>query len=485
MNQERAPYFEALKSYVEEKNTTFHVPGHQHGKAAPPEFLELLREHHLACDITEVWGLDHIHDPTGPCGEAQDLVAKLYGADRSYFLINGSTVGNQAMFLTCLAPGDSVVFPLGSHRSAYAALLLSGATGHPFATQVCPEALCAMPPTPEEVDRALELVPQAKAVFITSPNYHGACADLRRIVEVARQRDVLLMVDEAWGAHFGFLQAKGLQGAISAGADLVVQSAHKLGSALTQGAYLHLRGSRVDEGRLESVLRHLQSSSPSSLLIAGLDCARRQMALHGRSLWSEAKRIAEHLRSEICGLEGIHCRPAPEGWDPCRVIVEAVERGYSGFHLERVLRLEHGIQVEMSELHQVILLITPGHTLEHSERLLAALASLPVLDSGLDWREVKNTVRGLFERESNSSLPGYTPRDAFYAPTVAVGLENAVDQTSAELLYCYPPGVPFVFPGGPISRRTVTLMERIRRLGGRIQGGHDPTLQTIQIVDKQ
>jgi arginine/lysine/ornithine decarboxylase len=480
LNQEEAPYFQALRDYVRQRNLTFHVPGHQHGLNAPEELTALLQEWGPACDITEVWGIDDIHDPQAQIQQAQQLAAELYGADQTYFLVNGSTVGNQAMFLSTLGPGKSVILPHSSHRSVYSALLLSGAAAHFFPTDFDPELLCSLPPTIEQAVEAMERFPDADALFLTSPTYHGALASLGPIVEEAHRRGKLVLVDEAWGSHLRFCE--GQADAMSAGADLVVQSAHKMTSALTQGAYLHLQGGRIEPARVAAVLRHLQTSSPSSLLVASLDCARRQMALQGRQLWEQTNQLARELQQQISALPGLNCWGARKDWDSCRLIVQATELGYSGPRLEEELRTRFGIQVEMSELHQVLFLVTPGHDERHGRKLLDTLSALTPVDEGFEWLRTRDTLTELWRRNRILEAPGRTVRETFFYPASAVSLEKAVDQTSAELLYCYPPGVPFVYPGQRFSTEALELIKLGKRLGGSVKGGVDPNLDSVLVL---
>ncbi len=481
MNQGEAPYFQALNNYVRQRNLTFHVPGHQHGLSAPEELTALLTEWGPASDITEVWGIDDIHDPHTQVQQAQQLAAELYGADRTYFLVNGSTVGNQAMFLSTLGPGKSVILPHNCHRSVYSALLLSGAAAYFFPTDFHPELLCSLPPTSEQAVEAMDRFPDADALFLTSPTYHGALASLDTIVEEAHRRGKMVLVDEAWGGHLRFCE--GRKDALGAGADMVVQSAHKMTSALTQGAYLHLQGNRVDPARVASVLRHLQTSSPSSLIVASLDCARRQMALQGRELWEQTTHLAHQLEQQIDALPGLNCWGARKDWDSCRLIVQATDLGYSGPRLEEELRKRFQVQVEMSELHQVLFLVTPGHNQLHGRRLLDALSGLKPVNEGFEWPRTREVLTELWRKNRVFEAPEMTVRETFFSPASAVSLEKAVDQTCAELLYCYPPGVPFVYPGQRFSSEALELIELGKRLGGSIKGGVDPNLDSVFVLN--
>lgn len=477
MDQSSAPYFEALVKYVEQENATFHIPGHQHGLSLPAEMAALLQEWGARADITEVLGIDDIHAPVEQVHQAQQLAAEAYGADHTFFLVNGSTVGNQAMFLSQLGPEDTVLMPQASHRSAYAALLLSGAKAHCFVTEFHHQLLCCLPPTVEEVESALRACPDAKALFLTSPIYHGAGADMAALARLAQERELLLMVDEAWGAHLRFCSR--LPPSSVGLADMVVQSAHKMTGALGQSALLHTSGSRVDRGRLQSVLRHLQTSSPSSLLVASIDCARRQMARVGQELWERTLELASETRTAVNQLPDISCFKSPSNWDGSRLLISAVGRGYSGHQLNAYLR-ECGIQVEMSEPHQILVLLTPGHTEKAAIALLDALRKLPKKAESVNFSALRRVLQ---ELHSQLASPCLDLRRAFQARSTSVDLKKAVDRSSAELLYCYPPGVPFVVPGQRFTQEMLELMNVQRRLGGSIQGGADPTLQTVLVLE--
>lgn len=423
-----------------------------------------MAEHGLACDITEVAGIDDIHAPYDQCQKAQALAAELYGADHSYFLVNGSTVGNQAMMLSCLAPGETVLMPDASHRSAFGALLLSGAKAHTFKTSLHPELLCSLPPTPEQLVAAHWRAPEARALFFTTPTYHGAIGQTTALIDTARKLGLLVLVDAAWGSHL--VAPKG---------DLVVQSVHKLTPALTQSAILHLNGDRIDKARLEVVLRHLQTSSPSSLLVASIDCARRYLALHGEELTEQIAKLSTRALETLATIPG--CR-ATRLDCPTRLIVGM--RGWSGQALAEELR-RHRIRVEMSEPHQVLFVLTAGHTESDIDRLGEALGSLPEGKTAPDFAHLRET----YEELHDESVPSLTIREAFFSPQETVSLEASVGRISAELLYAYPPGVPLVYPG---QRFTDTKLEHIRthrRLGGCVQGGSDPSLETVLIIKRQ
>ena len=479
MDQARAPYFDALQHYLQQKNLTFHVPGHQHGKSLPLELATLLREFDAACDITEVLGMDDIHNPHCQVQEAQELAAQAFGARRTQFLVGGSTVGNQAMFLANLGPEDLVLLPPNCHRSVFSALLLCGARAQPFLTDFDEVLLTFRPPTPAQVKKALESYPQARAVFLTTPTYHGLCAEVEEIVALNRSRGVLTLVDEAWGAHLAFHSELPIS-AVAAGADMVCQSTHKLLPGLTQTAMLHYDPRSICSQRVEQVLRSLQTSSPSSLLVASLDCARRMMVLRGEELLSEVLRLARRAREVLSESAGINCLVPETSHDPTRLILDTLRHGYIGHSLAESLRYRHSVQVEMSEVHQVLLLVTLGHSSQDLEWLLEALRKFPAREPPLNKRDLAQICHW----EHFAEVPRCTVREAFFSEHSTVKIEKAVDQTSAELLYCYPPGVPVVIPGQRLSQQAIDYIKAQKRLGGSIQGGADADLRTIRVVSQ-
>lgn len=480
MKSDSTPYLEAVRRHVQEGVLSFHVPGHQGGLGAAPELSDFLGAKALQADITEVLGIDDLHQPYGQLGEAQRLAAEAFGAQQTHFLVNGSTAGNQAMLLSCTGHGDLVLVPRNAHRSVWGGLILSGATAATYLPPFDDKLGVYGVPTVQEIEAALEAYPNAKAVVVTSPSYHGHACDITAVVRTIQERDCLALVDEAWGAHLGFHPGFPTS-AVHAGADLVVQSTHKMLPSLTQSAMLHVNGERVDRRRLDSVLRILQTSSPSALLVTSLDAARSHYAEHGEEILETLSRIASAARNSLNSIEGIFCRGAepvtsatvPPDWDPTHLVVSALGRGYTGYELEATLRHEHGQQVEMSDLFGVVLVLTAGHTEEHLDRFVSAVSSLP-------QRPPRNSgaSRPVFSSQA------FVPRDAFMASRRQVPSEQAVGQRAAETITLYPPGIPWILPGERIETQVLSELFSRRDAGGQIQGASDPSLTTLGVYDE-
>ncbi|MEW6278203.1 MAG: aminotransferase class I/II-fold pyridoxal phosphate-dependent enzyme [Candidatus Eremiobacterota bacterium] len=491
-NQAVTPYFDALHEYVDTGVLTFHVPGHQQGKGSPARFRDFIARNGLAADITQVLGMDDIHRPVSVCKEAQELAADAYGVEHTYFLINGSSSGNHAMILASLRPEDVVLVPRNAHRSTVGALILSGARPVFYTPEYDHEMVVDHAPTPESVEAVLEQHPEATALFFTSPTYYGATADVHRLVKLGHDRDMIVMADEAWGPHLVFHDQLP-PSAVEAGADLVIHSTHKLLAGMSQASMLHLTGKRVDRGRLEAVLKLFLSTSPSCLLVASLDVARHQMATQGQELLGRTIRLANQARAAINEIPGVHCygeellgRPGVFGWDPTRVVITARDLGFTGYELERYVRYEHNIQLEMSDLFNAVALVTIGHSEEHIERLVQALHGLPVYPREFDLKARLE----MFEKKRGKpfELPDFPPqamtlRQAFDAPFLTVPLEQSVGATCAELVTPYPPGIPVLCPGETITAETVDYLKMELAAGANIQGPFDPSIKTIRVVD--
>jgi arginine decarboxylase len=482
-NLAQTPYIDALRAYADLERVPFHVPGHLQGRGASAELHELFGPRMLEVDLCS--GIGNLDGwPGSALDHAQALAADAYGADRSWFLINGSTSGNQIMLASTCHPGDVVLTSRNTHKSIISALVVSGARPVYLRPELDPVSHIAHGVTPATVAEALDRHPEARAVLITSPTYYGACSDLVAIAEVAHAHGVPLLVDEAWGPHFPFhpeLPAP----AMVQGADMSVTGAHKLLGALTQASMLHARDGLVDGDRVEVVARMFQSTSPSCLLYASLDGARHQMATEGEALLAQAISLAEDARltlnahprlsvldKRLIGTYGV------AAIDPTRLCVKVTATGHTGYEVERLVAEEHGVVVEMADFANVLANVTIGHQRDHVEQLCEALAAVAdrLHDPGPD-------PAGFLER--GIGVPPEqvcSPAEAFHARQERVPLSEAAERVSAELAATYPPGIPVVVPG---ERLTPALVEHLRAqvsAGCRIVGPEDARLATIRVV---
>lgn len=476
----KAPIFEALKNYINEGTLPFHVPGHKQGRGLP-ELVEFVGENVLKMDLTCLPDLDIISNAFGPIKEAEALAADIYGADKAFFLVNGTTSGIQAMIMSVCEPEDKIIIPRNAHKSAVGGLILSGATPVYMEPELHPDFGIAMCITPENVKRALELNPDAKAVFIVYPTYYGAASDLVKIVEIAHSYGVPVVVDEAHGAHLKFHDELPVS-AIGAGADIVASSTHKLVGSMTQSSILLVREGLVSPQRVKAVMNITQTTSPSYILLTSLDLARKQMALKGRELVENTVELARRVRREIMDISGYKLLEesvvgsyGAVGYDPSKVVVNVTDLGMSGYQMENILRSKYKIQVELSDLYNVIFLVTLGDTEETVGKLLDALKEIA---AGCEVGKVIRYCPPL------PAIPeqAVSPREAFYNETKVVPLTSAVGEISAESIMAYPPGIPLVCPGERITQEIVDYVQILKQENADLQGTEDTTLNQIKVL---
>lgn len=474
MKKFSAPIVAAMKKYSSDNVTPFHTPGHKHGRGAHELLRELLTAEGLRQEVSLMDELDDLHAPHSCIKEAQELAAKLWHADECLFMVNGTTAAVQAMIFGTLKPGDRIMIPRNAHRSVIAGLILSGAI--PIFLPVEYDAQLCLPlnVSVATVERAIKNFPGTKAILLVSPNYYGIAADVQKISRLAHAAGMLLLVDEAHGAHLQFNDELP-PSAMDSGADIAAQSTHKILGSLTQTSMLMLKKS-VDTERIRRTASFLQTTSPNQLLLASLDVARLQMEIGGRELIQSAVKLSRELRAAIKNLRGLKTFDAVKNFslDTTKVTVNVSELGLTGQQAEEILRRELKVQCELSDAANLLFLITFADDQSTIAKLIVALKNLPhypkkFLPPSTAPQEI--------------SVAEVSPRETFYASTVAVALTEAVDKICAEEITFYPPGIPLVMPGEKISAQTVELIRREKFSGSRVIGASDPTLTTIKAVN--
>lgn len=459
------PILDALIVHMQRERVSAHVPGHKAGQGLPAILAPWLGAIGRL-DVTELPGLDDLYAPSGPIKKARQLAAALYGADETHLLVGGSTTGNLAVVLGTLRPGDVVLIGRNAHQSVWNALQLVGVQF----VAIMPEidalgvmgALC-----PERVAVAFEQYPEAALVWVTSPTYHGAVSDLRRITDIAHRNGAFVAVDEAHGAHLGF--AEGFPpSALQMGADVVVQSAHKMLPALTPTGYLHVQGTRVNRSRIAQSLRMVQTSSPSYVLLASLDAARAELEAEGTAQLTRVREILQHaavaLSSAIPGV----LREAPAGtWqDPCKWTLRASALGRSGFSLEETLRSKYGVFVELFDETTVLLAWSYATTARDVQRVSDALLQVGTLHGTPDARPTPGIA---FCGQAISPLMGTIPLwlqgEALTRP-----VETAIGCIVAESVVVYPPGIPVLLPGERMTAAMAAWLLDTVAQGVRVDG---------------
>ena len=485
LKQDRAPLYEAVVSYVRKHKVSFHTPGHKHGNAIPAAFRRFVGETVFDMDLTLLAEVDSLHEPQTVIRDAQRLAAEAYGADASFFLVNGSTVGNQTMILSTCNPGDLVLVPRNAHQSVLAGVLLAGCEPVFMRPETNKELGLYTNVTLGTVEAALKRWPNVKAVLITSPTYHGIATDTQRIAELVHEHGLPLLIDEAHGPHLKFHDELPLS-AMEAGADMAVQSTHKILAGMTQSSLLHAKVGRIDMGRVRKVLKLLTTTSPSYILMSSIDMARRQMAMEGKRLIGRALKLARKAREEVNKIDGLRCfgresigQAGIYDLDETKLTIAVGGLNATGYEVARELNKKYGIQVEYADLFSVFLIISFGNTEHEISRLIKGLRSISLWARS---RKKKRKKAVQWVLPGFSARPAVNPRYAFFAPKETVTLEKAVGRVSAETISPYPPGIPLVVPGERLDREAVRAIRALQAAGCRIQGPEDASLETLRVV---
>ncbi len=482
-----APYLEAIVSYGFRGSVRFHVPGHKGGPGADPGLRSAIGERALALDICQdIEGIDTGPAPT-PYQRAEELAAVAYGAQRTWFLTNGATQGNHALCLALARPGQHVLVQRNSHASIVDGLVLSGGIASFVAPEYDDELGMAHGVTPEALAAALARSPEIGAVFIVSPTYYGMAADIRGCAEVAHAAGAALVVDCAWGSHFGFHPLLP-ESPLRLGADAVLASTHKIVGSLTQSAMLHVAkqgpSPLIDPEHVARCIRLVRSTSPSSLLLASLDSARRQLGAHGEALLDRTIAASARAREAIDAIPGCEVvgeamvgRPGIAGWDPLRIVIDVRGTGSTGYELAAELRAAYDIYVELATHATLVLVLGMGQPVDPLERFAHDFAEAVRMLSRPGEAQVISAPPDPLDHQTVVPI-----RDAFLGDGETVPVDEAIGRISCESIAGYPPGVPTLLPGERVTAEVVAYLRTLTVAGARLHGAADPTFATIRVL---
>lgn len=474
--QECAPLTEALRKFVNRRPVYFCIPGHRFDVGIPEDLDGSCGGNIINFDLTEAPGLDDLHNAKGVLKEAQELLSEAYGSTFSRFLVNGTTCGIEAAILSAVPEGEKILLPRNAHRSVLSGLVLGGAV--PVWMPPVTDGRFGFPTSvnPDTVREKLENDYEIRAALIVSPTYYGSFSDIRKIAEICHSRQIPLIVDEAHGAHLYFSDLKECC-AIPCGADVSVMSAHKTLGAFGQSSYLHLNSRLIPVERIDSALKMLMSSSPSYMLMASLDSARRQAVLNGTAFYEKACGIAERIRE---GAKNAGY-PAYEGpkHDPARVVLSAEAAGMSGTELAELLFERYNIAVEMADRLNIVLVVTAANERNDAETLISALRDLKKED-----RERNPVTPFSIAGDLFSTIPEVrcSPREAYFARKKTVLLEEAAGYAAGEEVVVYPPGCALLYPGEVIHEQFIDTVRSCQAAGLTLQRGTSNDADTISVM---
>ncbi|WP_053219810.1 aminotransferase class I/II-fold pyridoxal phosphate-dependent enzyme [Virgibacillus senegalensis] len=481
-SQENTPLFTGLVNHMKQKPIQFHIPGHKKGVGMNPDFRDFIGDNALGIDLINIEPLDDLHHPQGMIKQAQDLAAKAFSADYTFFSVQGTSGAIMTMVLSVCGPGDKIIVPRNIHKSVTTAIIFSGATPVFIHPEVDKELGISHGITPEAVKKALNANPDAKGVLVINPTYFGIAADLKRIVEIAHSFEVPVLVDEAHGVHIHFHEELPVS-AMEAGADLAATSVHKLGGSLTQSSVLNLREGLVNHERVQSVLSMLTTTSTSYLLLASIDAARKHLAVNGQVFIEETIVLANKTRTAINRIPNLYCvgseilgSEATFDFDPTKLIISVKNLGLTGYDVEVWLRQQYRIEVELSDMYNILCIITPGDTEKETNLLVEALDKLA-------WERSSYAIqKSVPVKIPEIPLLSMSPRDAFYADTEVIPFQEASGRISAESIMVYPPGIPIFIPGEIITTENIQYIQENLKTGLPVQGLEDETLHSIRVI---
>lgn len=476
--QKSAPIYEALEYFRKQRVVPFDVPGHKRGRGNP-ELVQLLGEKCVGLDVNSMKPLDNLGHPVSVIRRAEELTADAFGASHAFLMVNGTTSAVQAMVLSVCKAGEKIILPRNVHKSVINALVLCGAIPVYVETKVNPRIGIALGVEIEEVTRVITENTDAKAILINNPTYYGIASNLREIVSIAHKYGIKVLADEAHGTHLYFGENLPVSG-MAAGADLAAVSMHKSGGSLTQSSIL-LCGASMDPEYVRQIINLTQTTSASYLLLSSLDISRRNLALRGKESFEKVIRMAEYARSEINAIGGYYAyaRELVDGnsvydFDVTKLSIYTHGIGLTGIEVYDLLRDEYDIQVEFGDIGNILAYISIGDRIQDIERLVGALED----------------IKRLYERDSSDLYCGdfiqpelvSTPQHAFYANKESLPIAQSAGRVCAELVMCYPPGIPILTPGERITEEIIEYILYSKEKGCSVQGTRDPEVNYLQVL---
>ena len=481
LDQNQAPIYEALVKLRKKRIVPFDVPGHKRGRGNP-ELVELLGEKCVGIDVNSMKPLDNLGHPISIIRDAEELAADAFGAAHAFLMIGGTTSSVQTMILSTFKAGDKIILPRNVHKSAINALVLCGAIPIYIEMSVDPKIGIALGLENDRVAQAIKDHSDAKAILINNPTYYGICSDLKGLTEMAHEAGMLVLVDEAHGAHLHFTDKLPIS-AMDAGADMAAVSMHKSGGSLTQSSLL-LIGEQMNPEYVRQIINLTQSTSASYLLMASLDISRRNLALRGKESFEKVIELSEYARREINAIGGYYAysKELIDGVSVCdfdvtKLSVYTQGIGLTGIEVYDLLRDEYDIQIEFGDIGNILAYISIGDRIQDIERLVGALADIKRLYS----RDGKDLIAGEYIQPELV----LSPQEAFYSERKSLILDESVGQVCGEFVMCYPPGIPILAPGERITREIVDYIQFAKERGCSLQGTEDPEVNHINVIKRK
>lgn len=481
LDQSRMPIYEALQQMKRDRLVPFDVPGHKHGKGNP-ELTNFLGEKCMSVDVNSMKPLDNLCHPVSVIKEAEQLAADAFNAAHAFFMVGGTTSSVQSMIMASVKAGEKIIMPRNVHRSAINAMILTGAIPIYVNPEVDKRLGISLGMSIDQVKQAIIDNPDAKAILINNPTYYGICSNLKEIVRLAHEHNMLALVDEAHGTHFYFSDDLPMS-AMEAGADMASVSMHKSGGSLTQSSFL-LLGPNINPDYVRQIINLTQTTSGSYLLMASLDMSRKNLALNGKEIFEKVRYLAKYARKEInqIGDYYAYCKELINGdsvydFDVTKLSIFTLDVGLAGIEVYDILRDEYGIQIEFGDIGNVLAYLSVGDSEANIERLVGALSEIR--------RRFKKDRSGMLDHEYINPEVVISPQDAFYGEKESLPLMQGVNRVCSEFVMCYPPGIPILAPGEKITKEILNYILYAKDKGCFMTGPEDMEINNLNVLKEE
>lgn len=475
----KIPLLDSLRKYSIKDITCFDVPGHVRNRG-----VKILNEYFgddiMNMDINSSPRMDNVSNPQSIIKEAEGLLAKAYKSKNAFFITNGTTQAIHAMILATINPGDKVLLPRNIHKSVINALILSG--GQPIFIQpeFCDDLGISLNIDHYKVKDIIDKTEDIKAIFLLNPTYYGMCCDLKEIIDICSEKNILVLVDEAHGAHFPFNDELPVS-AMELGAHMSAVSIHKTGGALTQASAL-LINENIDANKVKQIINMLQSTSASYLLMASIDGARHNLVENGQGQLLNALKLSRYAKSRINKVNNIKViskeligNKGVSYLDETKLCINVKKLNLTGFEVYDLLYKEFDIQLEMADLYNVLALVSIGTTKEDIDKLINALEIISTISS-------KNQNTKNIKIKQIKPIVKLNPREAFYSNKENVILNDCVDRVCGESIMAYPPGIPIIAPGELITKEIIDYIKLLKDNNAYLCDMNDKNLETILVI---
>ena len=462
---------EKLEKLRDDNIVSFHVPGHKMGRIFQKMGYKNILQDLYTLDTTEIDGTDNLHDAKDIIKYSQERAARVFNSDKVIYLINGTTCGIEAAIMATCHPKSKLIINRDCHQSVINACILGDIEPIYLQSKICNKTNIVMGVDIEYIKSVIDNNLDSRAIVLTYPTYYGYTYDLEKVCEYAHSKGMIVIIDEAHGAHLQ-LSNKLPKSAIEQGADIIVQSIHKTLPAFTQSSMMHIKGNRVDEYKIKTMLKFLESSSPSYILLLSLELAVDIYEKYGVKLMEDLINNIENFKTKFLNNENIII---DNKFDKTKIFISLKYLGITGYELDSILRNKYKIQVELANYYGVLLICTIGNNKEDFIKLEQALEDLCL--------KINKKELTYINYPQNIPTKILNPREAFYSNKRKVKLEYSIGKISGEYIIPYPPGISLISPGEIITQEIIDYVQHGIKNGMTISGIKDINLKYIDVID--